>query len=205
METDTLQASRDAHARHAEIVASLEQQQQPSQAQPGGMQTALTSDQQADLAWIAKIEAETKDANGKLLRDNDGGKLRAKCHAARVKVLEGQSIADIRRDTERTLRGEPPARTSEEAPAPPQGSPQERLEQELTERFAAGDYVGPKDYPDNPEVFRELSSGYNIGDLLPDGFGLGDVEAAQLAAAKRAGVSESQVRDIVRMLVQAQQ
>lgn len=175
---------------------------QQAQAQP-----AITPNAD-DLAYLAEIQRTAKNEDGQRLWDVDS-RFRERVENARFAVCRGESIEGIKAATDRTLRrtlrGQPPAQQPAEAPAPPQGSPQERLEQELTERFAAGDYVGPKDYPDNPEVFRELSSGYNIGDLLPDGFGLGDVEAAQLAAAKRAGVSESQVRDIVRMLVQAQQ
>lgn len=86
---------------------------------------------------------------------------------------------------------------------PPQGTPAERLAAEVTGKLESGDVIEPSEYA--PELFGELSAGYSIADLLPAGFGIGATESAQLRAAKRAGVPESQIRTIVANLVKEQQ
>lgn len=74
-----------------------------------------------------------------------------------------------------------------------EGSPAERSAAELD-----ADGFTPFNWSD-PESMRELTSGYDLSEVLPTGdeWGLGAQDVADLKAARRAGLSQRQVEKIV--------
>jgi hypothetical protein len=141
-------------------------------------------------AFIAEAQAWTDATTGRRLYvDND--KFRNALEVLRAKVYRGEDVSHEIAAARAKREGKPaptPAWQPDPNAAPPVGSPSERI----ADRLEAGEVLGLA------ELGAAATSGYKLDHLLGDQFGLSEQDVIDLAAARRAGLSQAQIEAIVR-------
>ena len=187
-------ALTQAQQRFSQNVQTAEQQQRESGADPNtGMPPGQSHPSQMpeptvnhELLKQAEEMQTHKDAEGKRPYIYDS-EYRNRVEAIRAQAYGGPTV--------------PVAETQPtQAPTevlPPQGSPEQRASAELDARLNSGDVVQVGELP--PEMLH----GYTI--TLPEGFGLDQTAVSEIAAARKAGITQSQLDVMVAEIVRAQQ
>jgi len=184
-ETNEQAARSESQQRFDENVKLIEQAGAPPAQEHPSLKVVPTVNA-ALMQTAADMQAQTNENGVRLYEIDD--QHRARTEAVRVAALGGPEAPPVAP----AVPAAPPVEVE-----PPQGTPEERAATDLAERLNSGDIV------DVAELSSEELSGYTVN--LPDNFGLDQTTINDIAAARKAGVTQSQLDIMIAEIVKSQQ